>query len=375
MFVENFKYKYCPILSISPSEINGLKELPDKDKELILPVFPIKSWATANELSSAIEKVEEAIGKDRKWIADIDYDDIVARPRDKYRNVHRSIEKMINPDNGYRHWCDFISSCPSAIPCLQLMNLSELPTQVSVFNSFGRGIVAILNRSHLESKSLTEILEGVKNVGDLFVIIDLGHITKEQLDRYAQIVQYVKMIKQILPNSLLSISASSFPDSFGGYYKGLFSIYERGLFDKVNYEVPGLIYSDRGGARATRIGGGGGTPPPRIDYATKNEWHFVRMEFEVSARMDAGSEQVQIAKEEKKELYTQIAKEIMSESYWEPGLKLWANYIIELTSLGDDFGINSSQKATAVRINKHLHTQLYYDADSGLEDTDEEWED
>ena len=44
--------------------------------------------------------------------------------------------------------------------------------------------------------------------------------------------------------------------------------------------------------------------------------------------------------------------------------------------IGDDFGINSAQKATAVRINKHLFTQLHYD-DYFTEtaNTDEDWVD
>jgi len=65
----------------------------------------------------------------------------------------------------------------------------------------------------------------------------------------------------------------------------------------------------------------------------------------------------------------------MREQYWESNLKLWANNIIELTSVGDDFGINSAQKATAVRINKHLYTQLHYNSIDFNEDTDEDWED
>jgi hypothetical protein len=49
--------------------------------------------------------------------------------------------------------------------------------------------------------------------------------------------------------------------------------------------------------------------------------------------------------------------------------------MIELTSKGDEFGIASPSAATTVRINIHLHRQLYYDSPVELTDTDEDWED
>lgn len=100
------------------------------------------------------------------------------------------------------------------------------------------------------------------------------------------------------------------------------------------------------------------------------------MEFsELSPLLTKTEKQAQIRKE-KKELYTKISNEIMNETYWENELALWSNYTTELTSEGGEFGvINSAQKATAVRINKHLHTQLHYNAIASLNDTDDDWED
>ena len=76
---------------------------------------------------------------------------------------------------------------------------------------------------------------------------------------------------------------------------------------------------------------------------------------------------------EKEELYTLCAKKIMAEEYWMPDLRLWGTQMIEQTALGDKFGINSPAKATAVRINIHLHTQLHYNAKIEEIDTDDEW--
>lgn len=65
----------------------------------------------------------------------------------------------------------------------------------------------------------------------------------------------------------------------------------------------------------------------------------------------------------------------MEQEYWSENLHLWGTQMIELTSKGDKFGINSAQKATAVRINLHLYTQLHYNDELESIDTDEEWED
>ncbi|HCE2830854.1 beta family protein [Vibrio parahaemolyticus] len=375
MFDSQFAYQYCPILAISPSELQGLKELPDKDKNLILPIFPLKSWAAAKELKSSIAKVEESIGKNRKWIADIDYVDLLDRKKETYRPVHHDLLKLIDPADGYRNWCDFIKEHINTIPCLQLKDLQEITTQIKVLSGLGRGIVVILKQTDLESQRYQTILSNLTDVNDLFVILDLEQITKEQVDLSHQVLLYLNAIKTILPQAMVSLSSTSFPDSFGGYYKGVKSIYERALFDKIKSSITDLIYSDRGSARATKMSGGAGVPPPRIDYACRNEWNFIRLEFtELSDSLTKSEKQAQIRKE-KMELYTLISKQIMREPYWEGDLALWANYIIELTSKGDEYGINSAQKATAVRINKHLYTQLHYDSLDVIGDTDDDWED
>jgi len=302
MFDENFPYKYCPILSISPSEITGLKELPEKDKDLILPIFPIKSWATSKKLTDAIAKVESAIGKNRKWIADIDHEELLNRSLDKFRDVHKEIKRLTIPDNGYKYWCDFIVENPNTIPCLQLKVLTELQTQIKVLSSLNRGIVIILRRSDIESQAYMEILTQLRQTDNLLILLDLEQITNEQVGLHEQIKLYLIAIKQILPNALVSLSSTSFPDSFGGYYKGTKNIYERRLYEILKADVDDLIYSDRGGARATNLSGGGGTPPPRIDYACRNEWNFIRMELESTS--GNSDEELRLAAKSKKRSYT-----------------------------------------------------------------------
>jgi hypothetical protein len=375
MFQDSFNYKYCPILAISPSELVALKELPDKDKKIILPVFPIKSWATATKLSNAIDKVDESVGKNNMWIADIDHDDLESRPSDKRREVHFEIEKLTDSSNGYKNWVHFIASKPNIVPCIQKADLDELPEQVKNLEVLKRGIVLILQKSDMQMGLIQQIVGTLNPVESLLIILDLGQIDKEQIDFKEQIKNYLMTIKRLLPKALLSLSSTSFPSSFGGYYRGTNTIYERSLYDKIKLEIEDLIYSDRGSTRATKQTGASGPPPPRIDYACENEWHFIRKEFSDSLSALGVDEKKIALKSEKKRLYTEISKEIKLQGYWENDLDLYANYLIELTSKGDVYGIDSPQKATAVRINKHLFTQLHYDELYVDTDTDDDWVD
>lgn len=369
MIGKDFEYKYCPILSISPAEMMAYKELPGKDKDKILPIFPLKSWVSSRKLESSIERIRYSVGNERYWIADIDLNELSLKDESKYREVHHELKSLTIPDNGYRNWCDFIEDNKYAIPCLQLGDVNQLSTQVDVFDSLGRGIVAIIRDIDFKNNILNSLVPVLNDKEGVLVIVDFEQITDEHVKSHQKIQDLLEEIKKLLPRAHLSISGTSFPDSFGGYYRGCKSIHERSLYDRVRLKMPGLIYSDRGGARAEKQSGGAGTPPPRIDYACRNEWHFIRREL---PRHIKDKEQ---KKAEKRLLYTEIAMEIMNQAYWEEGLALYSNYLIELTSKGDDFGIDSAQKATAVRINKHLHTQLYYDDIENAQDTDDEWVD
>ena len=60
---------------------------------------------------------------------------------------------------------------------------------------------------------------------------------------------------------------------------------------------------------------------------------------------------------------------------WDPELRLWGTQMIERTSLGDLDAIISPARSTAVRINIHLHQQLFYGEPGSLHATDEDWVD
>ncbi len=66
---------------------------------------------------------------------------------------------------------------------------------------------------------------------------------------------------------------------------------------------------------------------------------------------------------------------MMKSDYWIKDLKAWGQQMIEKTAEGNKYGINSAQKATAVRINLHLYQQIHYFEEISELDTEEDWED
>ncbi len=371
-----FNYRYAPILSISPAEMTALEELPDKDKDIILPIIPLRGWVGSEKLEKSTSRLRKAIGN-RAWIADIDAS-FVQENKEKQitgkypREVFYEIEKLLSPNNGYENWFQYLrlKENIAAIPTIQLGDSGQLNSQIAKLNTLNRGMVAKFTVEHINSGFHLVVLDTLKKLGitNVFVVFDYGQSGREILTFAAAISSTIQKTHSFLSHALISISSSSFPSSFSGVHRGENPIYERQLYQIVSQACVGinLLYSDRGSSRADKIGGGGGIPSPRIDYPLANDWRFIRNEFEDSSEPDDG---------EKEELYTLAAKDIMKQDYWNPELRVWGTQVIEFTSKGEMLGINSPMRATAVRINIHLHQQLYYDAPAGLLDTDEEWED
>lgn len=370
---EEKKFKYVPILAIKPAEMSALEELPEKDKDLLLPLFPLKGWAGSKLLKNTPERITKSFGE-RKWIADIDETFLVGKKKsndNEYsREVYHQIEALLNPDSGYQNWYEYLKKLPNAIPCLQLYDLKNINKQIKNLISLNRGLVVKFNFNHIESEDYKKVLNSIVELDhkDNLIIFDFEEITDELISSAPLIAYVVQEAYKLLPDSLFAISGTSFPMGFSNQHLGENSIKERVLYIKtVNLcEKIRFVYSDKGSAKAEKQSGGGGIPPfPRIDYPLKNDWRFVRYEFKDPYDIQEG---------EKVELYKRAAIKLMKMDYWIKDLFLWGTQLIELTAKNDKMGISNPMKATAVRINIHLHQQLHYDV-VDVVDTDEDWQD
>ncbi|MDX7739917.1 beta family protein [Aeromonas dhakensis] len=370
--VDFLNFKYCPILAISPAEMGAIEQLPGKDRDLILPLFPLKGWLSSKKMENTLGRVQKSI-ESRWWIADIDRTCLVDQKDEKgvyTREVFSTIADLLIRNDGYANWYNFIKNVGLAIPTLQYdekSTIDEIKNQASKLISINRGLVIRISVKEIAPTLFNTIIRALRDFdsSDFLYILDYGDIDRSILQEVDDHIMLVKKVSAFFPDSVFSISSSSFPFSFSGAYRGEISIYERQFFNRILKELPNtnLIYSDRGSARAEKIKGGGGTPPPRIDYPLKNDWRFVRKEFDSDESLT------------KEELYQNAAIEVMASDYWVPELALWGTQMIELTSKGDDFGITNAARATSVRINIHMYLQLHYSDSIEDLDTDEEWVD
>lgn len=367
------KWNYIPILAISPAEMAALEQLPDKDKDKLLPLFSLKGWATANKLENTLNRITKSISS-RAWIADLDIsfltDNKVYLFTGDYpdRPVFKELKELTNPYNGFENWCAFIERNENLIPCIRHESLENIENQIHRLSSLNRGLVFRINPTDSNQEKHSRIINALNatKAKDVLIIYDLETIDRNYEEIINPLLSFMLEAKTSIQDLTLSVSATSFPNGFAKQNHGHNSIYERVLFNKIikKEELHPIIYSDRGSARALKQDGGSGTPPPRIDYPLKKDWQFVRQEFD---------EHVPDSKEKRKQAYVEIANEVINAPYWIPELRLWGTQQIELTAESNNFGIDSAMKSTAARINIHLFNQLHYNTEDSEINTDEEW--
>lgn len=351
--------KYLPILEVRPAEMMALQELPEKDKDLMLPLFRIRPWVAAEKLSSAIDRLKAAFGDRPSFVEVADAD---ALKPGKEREVHSELRALRDPSGGFLNWQQFFSDKGNEkfIPALQLRDPREYISQARYFHRLGRGMLVRIDVG-LDSlaEGIAKLTSSETNNGDGVVfVLDYGKQGARFSETLPSISALASAVLRAAPKSRVAVSASSFPDAFTGIKRQ--PIFERNIYQSLVSKIPDLIFSDRGSARAERQLGGGGAPAPRIDFAKSDEWFFFRDDGGPGTRLSA---------------YQRQAIALMESAHWDGKLKLWGCQMIEKTSLADESGITSPSRSTSARINIHIHQQLHYGDTSALYDTDEEWVD
>lgn len=347
---------YLPILEVRPAELRSLEELPEKDKDRLLPLFKLRPWVAATKLSAAVQRIKEAYGDRPCFLALGDIEAVSKR-----RDVHDELDGLRESHGGYEAWCEYIESDghEQFMPALVLEDPTQFERQAQRLHGLNRGVAILIEEpafGFLEdfARRAARHTNGGENV---VFVLDYGRQNLAMAAKANAFVNTAKAVTTAAPNSVISISASTFPDTFTSITQQ--EIYERQFFDIASRKLGfPIVYGDRGSARAEHQSGGGGLPAPRIDYPLDNEWRF----FRDDQRFGAPGYQAQ-------------AIRLMNDPVWDSRLKVWGTQMIERTALGEDTAITSPNRSTAARINIHLHRQLHYGNQTALYDTDEEWTD
>ena len=351
MLIDFSLQKYLPVLAVRPAEMNALEQLSPKTKKLLSPVILLQPWLSSLTFEAAVKRVEKAIGKKKPWIANLNH---YFDNYDSMTDAKREFLEFKNPNNGYNNWVEFVTQHSNMIPCLQLDDMSEFSKQLNRLASLERGLVLHLNRGNFSSVMSVEYLEKLKSAlkhHKLLILLDFETIRPTD-DLTLSAATYVNKFREISENVdfIFSVSATSFPDSLGTVIKQ--EIKERELYNIFRRSVNAqLIYSDHGSARVKPQSGGAGIIYARIDLPVDGEWKFFR-----SPLTDRN--------------YRDMAQMAMNSKDWDSELKIWGTRLIEDTANDRPDFISSPVRATAARINIHMHRQVFFGNKDGLHDTE-----
>ena len=90
--------KYLPVLEVRPAEMLALRELPEKDKDLLCPLFGLRPWVSSIKLQNSVDKIRDSFGKRLCYLA-VGDEELV--DPSKRRDVHGELDALRVPDNGY----------------------------------------------------------------------------------------------------------------------------------------------------------------------------------------------------------------------------------------------------------------------------------
>lgn len=344
------KFGYVPLLTVRPAELMALEHLSASCKSNILPMIPLKPWASAVELSSTTDQIENAF-PGRPLIIDITKETLAPKTR---RNVHDEIDGLKNPERGYEKWCSFVEGNDNFLPVIQIENLDNLEPQVERLASLSRGIVVHLTKPSFGfSGQIAGVVKKYCPEKDVLFILDREQAGPDLLTSAMLSISLVRQILDISSDSYISVAATSFPQTFVGLTNQ--EIYERSHFEMVATATgaKNIIYCDHGSARCERQKGGGGEVAPRIDNALTNRWDFFR----------------EVDFEDKVDGYQSAAQRAIDSDGW-ADLSVWGTQIIKETADGAGT-IYYPTMSTAARINIHLNVQ----AGVGAAPVEEIWED
>ncbi|BDW95376.1 hypothetical protein MACH10_10610 [Thalassospira tepidiphila] len=358
MSIDTGQLKYVPTIFLRSAELAALEELPDGDKVDLHPVFQLRPWMSAHQLVASTDKISKTIG-DQTYYLDLD-PFFEVTPINSKRQATIDFQSLYSSENLYDNWYKYISELPNATPCLRLESLANrnIEDQVQKATEIGRGFLAYIRYGI--TRNPEEVVERVCKTGhsDFAFVLDMLW-SRHLEEREEWLSKLIRLASDARPEIKIVVTGSSFPDSFTTYKVGAKApIQERQIYArlKARHNAASLVYGDWASTRPPSRGGGGAEIPPRIDYPTMDGWAIYRI-------VD-GEDRFKIA-----------AKRVVESDDWATHLPIWGTYLIENTVKGTHPKIDNLKKASAARINIHLHSQLRFDQPELFLETEDDYVD
>lgn len=346
---------YSPTLAVRPGEMRGLEELSEHDKDKMVPLVLLAPWVGSETLDKSIERIQQAYGN-RGFFLDIDQ----LYESDKENNLAQNDFRALRVgDDRISRWMKFVAVHDNVIPIIQHRGATaaSLAKQVSWAEGLGRGYGF---RFDDPSESISaDALKLIEDIGhsDFAAFLDSGW-SRDSLAHefwFATATSSIVQRNQTLP---IVTATSNFPKTFsdieGVHLK---RIGAREVFSRVRASSNNatLIYGDWASTKP-RAYDRAGPPLPRIDYATRTDWVIAR-------------------NKEKGWSFPEAALAVKRSAHWNPAISTWGSYMVEKTAANQPFGIDTTPKAVAARVNTHLHMQTNFAIGDASIQSDDPWVD
>jgi len=354
--------EYLATLCIRPAELNAIKELPGGTKDALTPLILLAPWLSTSPLTRALDKFEE-VYPGRPYLVDVDtyyqVNDNVTEAKEQWARIAAKPAHL-------ETWWSVIDEYPNAQPCLLMaeQTIESARAQIAWAREKGRSFCIRLNFAEGIGSGMPPWMQILvdelvaEGAVDFLVVLEFGWVQNPLLLAAVATGYLQTLLREVSTEIPIGISCTSFPKDFTEF-DGLSNcgFGNRDLLGQIRQVTnhPRLIFGDWGTTRP-RSYGHARQPKHRIDYPTDTSWAI--------ARDQAESVDLRVA-----------AERVVSSQYWDGGLGIWGEQMIEDTADGQPFAIDSMQKMYAARINIHLHRQAFYGHLPPPESLDEEWSD
>lgn len=345
------QYNYYPAIRSRRAELEGLKELDDDRKRMILPVITLGEWPKAQSFEQSLTAASEAMDG-LPFIIDLTTD----RAR-----LPELRQQLADGAGGFRAWRQFASQAPQAIPVVLINETArtrDVIRQAAEIEG-AAGKVAFRIRDFMaETPKVIAALCALSDPTNAIIFVDCQYIRNGVAAFATAAVATNNAIRAEFPESIISILSTSFPAStapfLDGGQSGSIEMLEQDLFSRAGGRGV-AIYGDHASIHSVvydDAAGGIRRWSPRIDYPTNRTWRLERRSGDDNA---VG--------------YTNAAQTLLEQYPEIEGSNIWGEQKIFEAATGNVHA-KGPAKWIAVRVNIHLARQIDRTAGAGVDDDD-----
>ena len=345
------KFNYFPIIKTREAEIKGYSNLSEKTMNTICPILELTRSRRSKKNKDGIikKKIEKLhpVFHNRTFILDLTVSESLS---------NKEISEMLNNEDGYKKWCDFImkfkSDFPLVIPVIHYNNfyLEDVKKQIETLLKEFHLVAFRLNvfpDDDEESKLIhSKVIDNLKNLipeedrEKIILILDGSFIKRSEVPE--KLNAFHDLINKNFQPKFTICASSSFPVKVPGETSGKIPMAEPLIYKNLSEEHEGIYYGDYASIHPKIYKQGGGGWVPRIDMPLEKKVYYYRRRRRDDENDSSGA-------------YIRAAKKIIKNEMYKK-IECWGDEEIHKAKNGEPSRKNPSFWIS-VRMNIHMTRQ------------------